>query len=1016
MALIDRLRRRPPVSSDSFSPAPAFRVVYGDATRFVGDAETLRLMRDGHAQTAAQEQFLVLDMLAEDGRATVRDDGFTVPAEEIARLDDADAELLGLPRRFSGELTATVHTWTASRGFRIDLDLRVGAHPVTPDRRGPVVLVDGSLYRVSLPLLRALRALDDHAALSRETRTEAENVRLVARLQAAGRLAVESDDPGSRDEHFHLSLGALDRFSTVTPTSIGLTVELQTDGSLAVEPDLGAEVDRALLSSRWHQLDRVRPEASPGPEDPTTDEPNVRTSDGAVIRASDTLVLLEPAQLAAVREVRERPGIPAGEVAQFLRAPGSYYDPTLVDVDIKFSIRVTGLGVIAPITFNVASSTGLDWFSTVGTLSGPEALTNAAKTTGEQEAIERTVAQAWEDGESVVAVGESVVDISNHSRVEEALAASRRRIRDLALERDVAPPRPPADAASGQVTVGMHIRDAVDTNDLLRTRALQARPLRPVDYALLDRMPFPHQRAGIDWMTGLMQSAVLHDEGHVPRVQGALLADDMGLGKTYMALVALGETHQAQIDAGREPLPVLAVMPLGLLENWLEELASTFGTRHGPFEDVVVLQGSGLADYRLHGAPRETAARVEDLDVHGMVRSDRIHASLRIGSGWKEARLDRPGVLVLTTYDTLRRYQVSLGLVDWGVVVLDEAQATKNPEILATRAAKGLKARFKLLATGTPVENSLRDFWSLVDTAQPGLLGTWGQFQGSWVTPMGEASAEEHQRLGRELREVVGPFMLRRVKEDHLLDLPPKHVHEYPYAMPTGQVQTYDGVLAAHRGRAGAKGAALKTLHELSAVSLHPGLLAGRLSSDPAGLDASARTLVTVRLVLDEVRAKGEKAIVFAKTKELQRALALWLLDRYDLRVDVVNGDTAATGTGGETRMGRIRAFEAREGFNVIIMSPLAVGVGLTVVGANHAIHLERHWNPAKEAQATDRIYRIGQKREVHVHYPIALHPDVDSFDVNLDRLLRTKVALKDAVMVPQEVKQDELERALGLV
>ena len=96
-------------------------------------------------------------------------------------------------------------------------------------------------------------------------------------------------------------------------------------------------------------------------------------------------------------------------------------------------------------------------------------------------------------------------------------------------------------------------------------------------------------------------------------------------------------------------------------------------------------------------------------------------------------------------------------------------------------------------------------------------------------------------------------------------------------------------------------------------------------------------------------------------------------------------------------------------------MSPLAVGVGLTVVGANHAIHLERHWNPAKEAQATDRIHRIGQTREVHVHYPIALHPDVDSFDVNLDRLLRSKVALKDAVVVPQEVRQEEMERALGL-
>src|SRR5690606_25489679 len=133
--------------------------------------------------------------------------------------------------------------------------------------------------------------------------------------------------------------------------------------------------------------------------------------------------------------------------------------------------------------------------------------------------------------------------------------------------------------------------------------------------------------------------------------------------------------------------------------------------------------------------------------------------------------------------------------------------------------------------------------------------------------------------LGRELREAVGSFMLRRVKEDHLLDLPAKHIHEHPHPMPSVQVQAYDEVLGAHRGRAGSKGAALKTLHELSAVSLHPGLLRGRLDSDAGGIDESARTWVTARVVLDDVRRKGEKAIVFAKTKELQRALAIWLLD-----------------------------------------------------------------------------------------------------------------------------------------
>src|SRR5690606_9883994 len=152
--------------------------------------------------------------------------------------------------------------------------------------------------------------------------------------------------------------------------------------------------------------------------------------------------------------------------------------------------------------------------------------------------------------------------------------------------------------------------------------------------------------------------------------------------------------------------------------------------------------------------------------------------------------------------------------------------------------------------------------------------------------------------------------------------------HEYPHDMPYGQVEAYDGVLELHRSQAGIKGTALKTLHALQKVSLHPGLLDNSLSANAEQVDESARTIVTVRTILDDVRERGEKAIVFAVTKELQRHLALWLSQRYGLRVDVINGDTAAVGSG-STRLSRIRAFEEREGFNVIIMSPLAVGVGL---------------------------------------------------------------------------------------
>lgn len=1002
MGLIDRIRRRPHAPDDDFSPMPGFRVVHGDDTRFLHDGEALALMRAGAAQRTAQEQYYVLDALADEGRAEVLPDGFAMSTEAVARLDDVDAAVLGLPARFAGQVHASVYRWTTSPDFRIDLLLQVGAHPAPPVRRGPLIQVGGQRFRASVPLLRTLRVLEAHEALPRSARTETENVRLVAQLKAAQKVA-SSADPELADSAFSYSLGALDGFDAVTPPAVGITVAPQPDGSLLVEPDLGPGIDRDKVADRWHQV-------APGRhlEEGAHDEPGR----SAVMRVDSTLVLLEPEQVAGVREVQRRPRIPAEEVAQFLRAPGSYFDPTLVDVDIRFSVRVAGLGIIAPITFDEAATSGIDWFAAQTTVSPPERLAQMATSSAEQMQVQEAVTRAHERGEQVAPVREELVDVSDRSRVAEALEASRRRVEALELDRVAAAPAP--EPRGQQVTVGMHLHDAVDLSDLLRDRAADAVPLHPVDYASLCRVPFPHQRVGIEWMTGLMQRALTGPEGDPGALQGALLADDMGLGKTFMTLAALAEGRRAWDGTGRAPLPDLAVMPVALLENWLAEIEQTFGTRHGPFADVVVLQGAALADYRPHGAPAETAASVDDLDEQGMVREDRLHASLRVGPAFGDARLDRPGVLVLTTYETLRRYQVSLGSVHWGVVVLDEAQATKNPEILASRAAKALHARFKLLATGTPVENSLRDFWSLVDTAQPGLLGSWKDFQETWVVPISTASGAEHERLGRALRDAVGSFMLRRVKEDHLTDLPAKVVHEYPHPMPAAQVAAYDAVLDDHRRRGGTRGAALKTLQQLAAVSLHPGLVAGGLPPDVVGIDQSARTFVTVRVVLDEVRARGEKAIVFAKTKEVQRALARWLHDIYGLAVDIVNGDTAATGPG-QTRITKIRAFEARPGFGVIIMSPLAVGVGLTVVGANHAIHLERHWNPAKEAQATDRVHRIGQTREVHVHYPVALHPDVDSFDLNLDRLLRSKVALKNAVVVPQEVSPGELESALGL-
>jgi SNF2 family DNA or RNA helicase len=289
--------------------------------------------------------------------------------------------------------------------------------------------------------------------------------------------------------------------------------------------------------------------------------------------------------------------------------------------------------------------------------------------------------------------------------------------------------------------------------------------------------------------------------------------------------------------------------------------------------------------------------------------------------------------------------------------------------------------------------------------------------------------------------------MLRRTKEDELPDLPRKTVYTgVPGVSPWGreyrptlgplmfgsQLQTYNSVLDAYQTSAAlsddARGAALSALHKLRRISLHP-RLAGDSIDVPASakearqaLNESGRTrgLITE---LDRIRElpddEGRKVIVFLVDKALQRQLKLWLDAIYRLDVSIVNGDTKSAAKRvaeqNRTRAGLIRQFEAAKGFNVIIMSPLAAGTGLTVVEANHVVHLERHWNPAKEAQATDRVYRIGQKRNVHIYLPAVLHPELDSFDVHLDRLLAGKMMLKDAVVVPESVSEDEIFGAMGL-
>ena len=207
---------------------------------------------------------------------------------------------------------------------------------------------------------------------------------------------------------------------------------------------------------------------------------------------------------------------------------------------------------------------------------------------------------------------------------------------------------------------------------------------------------------------------------------------------------------------------------------------------------------------------------------------------------------------------------------------------------------------------------------------------------------------------------------------------------------------------------------AIAALQKLRAVSLHPRLINGG-SFKPSyklkeldGVFAESSKLLSVINILNDVQKREEKCIIFCVNKSLQKFLSLALGSYYGLGlISVINGDAKAVSKNPNTatRKSMILDFEAEPGFNLIVMSPVAAGVGLTVVGANNVIHYERHWNPAKEAQATDRVYRIGQKKPVHIYVPILRHPELESFDENLHKLLAKKTQLRDAVVAVESVK-----------
>ena len=490
-----------------------------------------------------------------------------------------------------------------------------------------------------------------------------------------------------------------------------------------------------------------------------------------------------------------------------------------------------------------------------------------------------------------------------------------------------------------------------------------------------------HQRRALEWQA----------EAWRVGYSGVLNADDQGLGKTLQTLAFIAWLQDQMAEGKPENRrPALVVAPTGLLRTWEAEAKQHLGaTGLGARVDAY---GPALQSLRTPGL---TGKDTDDGEPR--LSFQNLRSAIEDGSGHRW--------WVLTTYETLANYQHSFRQIGFSVTVFDEIQKIKNVRTLIALAARSVKANFRIGLTGTPIENHVGDLWAIMDAVAPGRLGTFSGYLDRYRVVTEKGMRELHGRLFKPVRNgdaEYPPIAQRRFKESEIADLPRKDYHLYPAIMRESQADAYE--LARRHLADGARGAALKMLHHLRGVSLHPEdpeSMQGALDID--SYFARSARFEEMRNILVRVRERNERALIFTEDRRMQAFVAQWIRSEFGLdKVRIINGATTIP-----RRRQYVTEFQRHMvtdgGFDVMILSPRAAGVGLTLTAATHVIHLSRWWNPAVEEQCNDRIYRIGQTKNVAVHLPLAIHPTYreGSFDCVLNDLMRRKTSLARAALWP---------------
>ncbi|MDR0284180.1 MAG: DEAD/DEAH box helicase [Propionibacteriaceae bacterium] len=461
----------------------------------------------------------------------------------------------------------------------------------------------------------------------------------------------------------------------------------------------------------------------------------------------------------------------------------------------------------------------------------------------------------------------------------------------------------------------------------------------------------PYQSRGLAWLAFLARLGL-----------GACLADDMGLGKT-MQVLALEAVERAARPADALHKPTLVVCPVSLVSTWQREAA-----RFAPDLRVAVHYGPD----RCHGddlTPLLTAAD-----------------------------------LVVTTYQVLLRDLDDLAGRDWHRVVIDEAQNVKNSETHSARAVARLRAEQRVALTGTPVENKLAELRSILNFCNPGFLGSPESFRTTFATPI-ERRADPVAT--ERLQAVTRPFILRRLKTDRTIidDLPNKIETKQTCFLTPEQASLYQAVVDDMMGQIEAatgierRGLVLAALTKLKQICNHP----AQFLHDASPIGRRSGKLARLDAITDEILAEGGRALIFTQYTEFGDLLVRHLGARFGVDAAYLHG-----GVPKRRRDELVAEFQSEAGPPLFVLSLKAGGTGLTLTAANHVIHVDRWWNPAVENQATDRAFRIGQKRTVQVHTFVT----AGTLEERIDAMIEQKKALANLVVGDGEGWLTELSTA----